>query len=65
MTKDEFFNEALLRIAGNGAFGNDWREDKRKWSFKDWAIDIRKAAHALTDIAVECRTLEGQPDKPP
>ena len=62
MTEDQFFNEALLRIASNSAFGSHRRSSYQ--SFDEWAKDIKEAASALTEIAIECNTLD-EPDKPP
>ena len=63
MTVDEFFNEALLRIASNSAFGSHRRSHYQ--SFSEWAKDVSNAADALTDIAVKYRTLDDLPDEPP
>ncbi len=65
MTETEFFRNALLQIASNSAFGNDWRGDK--WSMAEWAADIEKAATALLDTAIEnqCVTTDEPKRKQP
>lgn len=61
MTETEFFAQALLRIAGNSAFGKCvWVEPKA------WGKDIERAAAVLLDVAIENHCLESdEPDQPP
>lgn len=64
MTEYEFFREALLRIAGNSAFANDW--DRDECSATQWAMRVEEAADALLDIAIGNKCLEPDyKDEPP
>lgn len=51
MTKAEFLVKAMLKIAGNSAFGNDYQGGY--YSIEEWAKKIREAAYALLDKAEE------------
>ncbi len=59
MTEKEFFRNALLRIAGNSAFGKTNFHHKR-----EWAADIERAATALLDVAIENNCVEADKPKP-
>ena len=60
MTENEFFTNALLRIAGNSAFGSHRRSSYQ--SFYEWAIDVMEAATELTALAIKDGIVEV--DKP-
>lgn len=49
MTKAEFLVKAMLKIAGNSAFGNDYQGGY--YSIDAWARKIKDAAYALLDAA--------------
>ena len=60
MTRNEFYQKALLQIASNSAFGNG------HGSFVDycsWAKRIHEAAATLTDIAQKNSSFDKH--KPP
>ncbi len=64
MTEKSFLRCALLRIAGNSAFGNHRRSSYQ--SFYEWTKDIMEAAEELTALAIKHGIVEaGEPDKPP
>jgi hypothetical protein len=64
MTKAEFLSKALLKIAGNSAFGNHKRGSYQ--SFFEWAQVIMEAATELTALAIKNGIVEAdEPDKPP
>ena len=49
MTRAEFLVKAMLKIAGNSAFGNDYQGGY--YSIDAWARKIKDAAYALLDAA--------------
>ena len=67
MTGQDFFANAILKVAGNSTFAADW--DKEQCSTDQWAQRVCLAAEALTDMAIRdfglILTDEDKPEQPP
>ena len=66
MKLKDFWEKAVLQIAGNPAFGSDEQSDEQGTYISPytWADRVCKAADALTDLTGE-RFDDDEPDKPP